>query len=276
MTSSDSAIGMSKGVRISSASAAIMKMTKPMIWPWRSVGQADRHAARGEDRLRLGLDDAHHRHRPGLDHHPHHRQHQRQLVGDQLGAGPQTSHERVLVRRRPSRHEDGDGAHRPGGQGVEDAHVEVAHHQLGAKGTITNTASVPRSTTIGANLKHRAVGVVGDQVLLLEELQPVGEQLGPAPAAPGEVGADAALHVGRHLQLGEDDDQGNRRDDDGDDRHLEDEQHPEVVEQAHRSTSPSTKSRLPRMAMMSGTSCPSSSQGSTERLQNEAERIFTR
>ena len=57
---------------------------------------------------------------------------------------------------------------------------------------------------------------------------------------------------------------------------LEDDDHPDVVEQAHRSTSPSTKSRLPRMAMMSGIRHPSSSQGSTERLQNEAERIFTR
>ena len=45
---------------------------------------------------------------------------------------------------------------------------------------------------------------------------------------------------------------------------------------AHRSTSPSTKSSEPMMAMMSGTSVPSSTQGRMDMLENDAERILSR
>ena len=113
----------------------------------------------------------------------------------------------------------------------------------------------------------------------MEEFQPVGEWLRPTPATPGKVRTDPALHMGRDLQLGKDDPQSDPGDDGSNDQGLQGENHPEVVKEAgedHRSTSPSTKSRLPRIAMMSGTSIPLRSHDSTERLEKDADRIFSR
>ena len=56
----------------------------------------------------LGDDDALQVHRAGLDHHADDREHQRQLVGDELAGGAQAAEQRVLVGARPAGHQDAD------------------------------------------------------------------------------------------------------------------------------------------------------------------------
>ena len=53
----------------------------------------DFDAADGEPRLRLSLDDAVQRHRSGLDDHRHDREHERQLVRNELGGGAEATNE---------------------------------------------------------------------------------------------------------------------------------------------------------------------------------------
>ena len=77
----------------------------------------------------------------------------------------------VEVRRRPGR----------APSGIADQHDEVGH-----------AARPP-----GASRKTRAVGGGRDDVLLLHELHPVGDELGPAVEAAGVHRAEPALHV-RH------------------------------------------------------------------------------
>ena len=77
------------------------------------------------------------------------------------------------------------------------------------------------STTTGAALKMNAVGAVGVQVLLLEELADLGEELHRAVGA-GLHRAEAALHEAHHLEQEQVDDRA-RGDQHGDD-HAEDAQ----------------------------------------------------
>ena len=100
------------------------------------------------------------------------------------------------------------------------------------------------------------VGLVGDDVLLLDELHPVGDELQRA-VGPGLHGPEPALHVAHHLQqehVAQDD--GGGRDDRENDTGLE-RRGPSVgrdVDGEHqRSMSPRMKYRLARMVMMSGT-----------------------
>src|SRR3989304_5383869 len=82
-TTSDSPTGMSKGVRLSSAGAAMKKRKKA------SGRRPEHHFAPVQ--------------RPGDDADGEQRQHQRQLVGDRLGGGAQAADHRVAVVRAPSR-----------------------------------------------------------------------------------------------------------------------------------------------------------------------------
>src|SRR5690606_40230796 len=102
----------------------------------------------------------------------------------------------------------------------------------------------------------------------LEELEAVGDQLGPAPAPAGVVGADPVLHLRRELHLGEADDHADHGHEQRHDQELDDQPEPEVGhdvgDQTHRSTSPRTKSSEPMMAMMSGTRTPRSEEHTSE------------
>ena len=60
----------------------------------------------------LELDDPLQVHRAGLDHDADDREHERQLVRDELRGGAQRAEQRVLVRARPSGHQHADDADR--------------------------------------------------------------------------------------------------------------------------------------------------------------------
>ena len=67
-------------------------------------GVAD--ATESEDRaVLLDVHDALQVHRAGLDHHADDGEHERELVGDQLGRGAQRADQRELVGARPARHQ---------------------------------------------------------------------------------------------------------------------------------------------------------------------------
>ena len=88
------------------------------------------------------------------------------------------------------------------------APTHVADSGIAASATMYGT-----SATAGASLKTLPVGGGRDDLLLLGELHPVGDQLGPAVEPAGVHRAEPALHVRHHLVLGLADDQ--RQDEEG-------------------------------------------------------------
>jgi hypothetical protein len=99
-----------------------MNRAKPTNWV-RMNGLAD--AAPAEDRaVLLGVHDALQAHRAGLDHDADHREHERQLVGDELRGGAQRAHQRELVGARPAGHQHADDRQARHRERVEHADVE--------------------------------------------------------------------------------------------------------------------------------------------------------
>ena len=82
---------------------------------------------------------------------------------------------------------------------------------------------------VGREAENGSVGLCGQQVLLEEELDAVGQRLEQAPRA-GAVGPDAVLHVGNDLALEPDHHQHRNQQEDERDDDLEDddEHHREV------------------------------------------------
>jgi hypothetical protein len=147
----------------------------------------------------LEVHDARQAHGAGLYHDTDDRQHQRQLVGDQLPCGAEAAEQRVLVGRRPARHEHADDRQRRDGQGEEHAGVEVFDHEPRAGGDDDEQEERRDEHDRGRHREDRPVGLVGDDVLLLDELYEVADELVPAVEAPGLHGPQAALHVGHGL-----------------------------------------------------------------------------
>ena len=71
-------------------------------------------------------DDALQAHRAGLDHDTDDREHERQLVRDELRGGAQRAEQRVLVRARPTGHQHADDREGRDRERVEHADVETA------------------------------------------------------------------------------------------------------------------------------------------------------
>ena len=97
--------------------------------------------------------------------------------------------------------QDADDRDRRHGQGVEDAGVEVGEVGVGPERhrRRRRAGTRCRRRCTGASLNSAAVGPLGDDVLLLEELADLGEQLQRAVRA-GLHGAEPALHEGHHLE----------------------------------------------------------------------------
>ena len=108
---------------------------------------------------------------------PTHGQHHRELVGDELATGSQAAHQRVLVGRAPTGHEHADDRQRRDGQGEEDADVEVGDHEVLAGRQHDVEQQRRHQHDQRRRLEDDPVGLVGDEVLLLDELGAVGEQL---------------------------------------------------------------------------------------------------
>ena len=99
-------------------------------------------------------------HRAGLDHDADDREHERQLVGDQLRGGAQRAEQRVLVRARPAGHQHADDRQARDRERVEHADVERRRPtSRGPAGITTNTRNVDSTTTAGASAKHAPVGL---------------------------------------------------------------------------------------------------------------------
>ena len=106
---SESAIGMSNGGRVSSASAPMKNRTK-RDEPYRD-GQTRRTVLR--------LDDVDQRQRARLHRDRRGGEHQRELVGDQLRGRAERADQRELVRARPAGHQHPDDADRRDGEHEE-------------------------------------------------------------------------------------------------------------------------------------------------------------
>ncbi len=177
--------------------------------------------------------------RPGDQHHGHHRHAQGGLVGDHLGRRPHRPEQRVLGPRRPSGQHDPVDADRGHGQQEQDPHRGIGQLQLegvagdghlAADGHDGEDEEGGDDGQVGRQLEDGPVGLVGDQVLLEEELDPVGQGLGD-PEGAGPVGPDPALHVRDDLAL-EPDHQHDRHHQGAEDhQHLD--QHDEEDRPAH-------------------------------------------
>ncbi len=205
---------------MSSAWAAMRKIPKP-----EELGEDEREAepAPAEDAaVLLEVDDPLEAHRAGLDDDADHGQDERQLVGDELGGGPQRPEQGVLVGAGPAGHEDADDRQRRDRQGVEHAGVEVGHDEAGAgrDDDVEQEGRDQHDHRRGG--EHPPVGLGRDDVLLLDELDAVADELEPAVEPAGVHRPQPALHVAHHLEQ-EDVAQDERpgRDDRQDDDRLE-------------------------------------------------------
>ncbi len=244
-------------------------------------------AAPAEDRaFVLRDDDLLHVQRAGLDDHADDGEHHRELVGDQLTCGPQATHQRVLVRAGPARHQDAEHRERRHRQREEDAGRVVGEDSVGPERDDEVDEERADEHDDRRDAEDELVGAIGAEVLLLEELADLGEELHRA-VRPGFHRAEAALHEADRLEQVEVDDRA--RGDEHRDEHAEDAQKrlapvgdvgsedPTLQQRVHqRSMSPRMKYRLARIVMTSGTYTPFSSHGVIEMLLNDAERIFTR
>ena len=146
--------------------------------------------------------DALQAHRAGLDHDADDREHERQLVGDELRGGAQRAEQRVLVGARPAGHEHADHREARHRERVEhaDARESSSDSTRGPAGITTNTRNVDITTIDGREREHAPVGLGRHDVLLLHELDAVADELEPAVEAAGVHRAEPALHVAHHLQ----------------------------------------------------------------------------
>jgi hypothetical protein len=157
----------------------------------------------------------------GLDHHPDDGQHHGQLVGDELAGRSEAAHQRVLVGRRPPGDEHADDRHRRDGQGVEDAGVEVGEPGVRPEGHGHVHEEDRPHHEVGGELEERAVGPLGDDVLLLEGLAHLGEEL-ERPVRPRLHRPEPRLEVRHHLEQVDVDERPRREQDGG--------QHPDHAE----------------------------------------------
>ena len=190
-TSSCSASTRSKGGRFISAVAAMKNTTNgttpvAMTFQFRMPSWADDDAVGGQG----AADDEH-----GGD-----REAEGRLVAHHLGRGPHRPEQRVLRPRRPAgQHHavDGDGAH---GQHEQDADRRVGHleqrvvpedadHAVVAVGEVAahrddgEDHEHRHHGEVGRQEEHEAVGALGEDVLLEDQLDAVGQRLQDAPRA---------------------------------------------------------------------------------------------
>ena len=164
----------------------------------------------------------------GHQEHAEHRHPQRDLVADDLGTRPQRAEQRVLVVGAPAGQDhavDREAAER---EDVQDADVESRGEGEGEVAAVGVLGLVERGDARlrvrgryggperddgdgqerGGQRHHRReqverpVHVVGEDLLLEEELAAVGHRL-EQPGGADPVGAEPVLHPRRHLPLGE-------------------------------------------------------------------------
>ncbi len=127
------------------------------------------------------------------DHRDEDRDAGRDLVGDHLGGGAHPAEERPLGVGGPPRDQDPDH-HQGGDRGdVEQAHVEIGHGHAVPEGQDHEGQGEAGEDEVGRGAEEERIGLAGDQVLLEEELDRVGDPHQEA-AQPLAVGPDAALH----------------------------------------------------------------------------------
>ena len=225
-TSSESASTRSKGGRLSSAVMATMNK-KNGTMPSRIRFQSQKPCG-------LGVDDGPGRQRPGDEDDRDHDHAQGGLVGDHLGRGPHRPEQRVLRPRRPAGQHHAVDRDRRHGQHEQDADRGVGHLQLeGVAGDGDDPAhghhgedqEGRQQRQVGRQLEHERVGPLGEQVLLEEELDPVGQGL-EQPPGPGPVGPDPALHVRDDLALEPDHEHDRHQQDAEGHQHLDDDDQP--------------------------------------------------
>ena len=209
-TSSCSASTRSNGGRLSSAVAAMQKMTNGTT-PVRDHVPVERCVPACEATMSW-VDSE-----PVSRTHGHHRQTERRLVADHLGRRPHRAEQRVLRARRPAgQHHavDGDRRH---GQQEQDADRRVGHLQVVSwPNSVTAPSSPPvKSPPMGTMQKVRKAGATdrygasrytrrsarsGCRSSLKMSLMP-SASVWRMPHGPGPVGADPVLHVGDDLAL---------------------------------------------------------------------------
>ena len=213
-TSSCSASTRSNGGRLSSAVPAIRKITNgttPVtirfqrgIRPPAPVAGLRHHDVVG-------------RQRAGQQHHGHHGEAEGRFVGHHLRRRPHRAEQRVLRAGRPAGQHHAVDGDRGAGEDEQDADGRVGQLQVGVV-TEDLDGALLLVGELAADRDHREheegghqrqerrededplVGAVGQQVLLEEELDAVGQRLEDAER-PGPVGADPVRHVGVHLAL---------------------------------------------------------------------------
>jgi hypothetical protein len=216
-----------------------------------------------------------------LDHHADHREHHRQLVGNQLARRAQAAEQRVLVRARPAGDEDAEHGHRRHRECVEHAGLEVGEPRIGTEGHHRDEQEGARQHHERRELEEELVRPLGVDVLLLQPLADLGEEL-QRPVRAGLHRAETALHERHHLEQEQVDhrsrgkEHGDETADDAEER-LGPVRHVGGEQRTHqRSMSPRMKYSDARIVMMSGTYTPFSTHGTIEMLLNDALRIFTR
>ena len=134
-------------------------------------------------------------------------EHDRQLVGHQLGGGAQATEQGVLVGAGPAGHQRAQGAHRGGREHEHDraGHVDRGDARGDRDGRERDEVGDQRHR--GGEPEDPPVGGARGDVLLLHELHAVGDELRPAVVAAGVHRAEPALHVRHHLVLGLPDEQ---------------------------------------------------------------------
>ena len=158
-------------------------------------------AAPAEDRaVLLEVHDALQVHRAGLDHDADDREHERQLVGDELRGGTQRAHQRELVRARPARHQHADDRQARHRERVEHADVERRDDEPRARRDHDEHEERRQHDDRGREREHAPVGLGRHDVFLLQELDAVADELVPAVEAAGVHRTEPALHVAHHLQ----------------------------------------------------------------------------
>ena len=153
----------------------------------------------------LRADDALRGHGAGQQDRDHQGHAGRDLVGDDLRRAADGAEERPLRVRRPSAHDDADHDQRGDRDDVEDADVHVRHHQRVAEGQRDEHAGEAHHHEVGRDAEEELVRLLGDQVLLEQQLHRVGHPLQKAAGAHA-VGAHPALDARGHpaLRPGED------------------------------------------------------------------------
>ena len=207
-TSSCSASTRSNGGRLSSAVAAIMKMTNGTK-PVATMCQSMSSSWTATMPVVLSV--------PAKQQHGRQAEPERRLVADHLRGGPHRAEQRVLRAARPAGEHDAVDRDRRQRQHEQDADRRIGelHPRLVAEprhDAVVAVAEVAAERDhaphqerrdereVRRELEHEPVGALGDQVLLEEQLDAVGQRLEDAERA-GLVRADPVLHAGDHLAL---------------------------------------------------------------------------